>query len=112
MPDKYDEQIAELLKDEPTPKEFSKRVNKEWGRSRGLFAFAASPGFCEDYALTGCLTMIREGSWIAETPELTLEIKQDERIPTSWSGITPEHLPIFAEWQRRLDRELNREPQL
>lgn len=54
----------------------------------------------------GCLSMIRNGSFEAETDELTREIKVDERIPRTEHLITLESLPVFAEWQRRLDREL------
>ncbi len=59
----------------------------------------------------GCLTQIhddpdRYGAW---TPELTKEIVADDRIPTQ-PGITPENLPVFAEWQRKVDAALNREP--
>ena len=72
----------------------------------GLFAMAAT------HRKRGCLTMIRRntGEYCAETPELTLAIIADTRIPTSVHDINPCHLPVFAEWQRRLDCELNREP--
>lgn len=54
----------------------------------------------------GCLTQIRCGGWNAETVKLTLAIRADERIPDLSDGITPDNLHAFAQWQRRLDREL------
>lgn len=59
----------------------------------------------------GCLTQIRlHKEVIAPTPELTALIKNDKRIPTHPTRITPAHLPIFAIYQRQLDAELGREP--
>lgn len=37
-----------------------------------------------------------------------LTLAADKRIPKKPEGITPENLKHFAEWQRRLDIELNR----
>lgn len=110
MPDKYDEQIAELLADDPYDREFRDRVRTLWQRGEGLFAFAYNPETrdepCWKY---GCLTMIHDGpEYKAQTPELTEAIRADGRIPDDPDEIEPEHLPVFAEWQRRLDRELNR----
>lgn len=56
---------------------------------------------------SGCLTQIRArpfryGSKLAQAAE----IADDERIPIDPTEITVESLPVFAEWQRRLDREL------
>lgn len=56
----------------------------------------------------GCLTMIKNGGYVAETPELTVAIRADERIPYTQREIKPEHLPVFAEWQARIDKELGR----
>jgi len=53
----------------------------------------------------GCLTMVRAGL-SAATEELTLAIRADARLPDDETKITVEHLPVFAEWQRRLDKEL------
>ena len=79
-----------------------------------LFRFASRSGGGErvERGVCGCLTMIRGGGgrWIAATPELDLAIRQDERIPMDGAEITPDHLPIFAGWQRRIDRELGRTP--
>lgn len=69
----------------------------------------------------GCLTQIRRDAkdilpvinyvnipYCAITPDLTKEIALDTRIPDSPDRVGLEHLPVFAEWQRRLDKELNR----
>lgn len=61
----------------------------------------------------GCLTTIRglyyAGNYpFAATDELTEAIQNDERIPHDERYIEVSHLPIFAEWQRRLDKELGR----
>lgn len=58
----------------------------------------------------GCLTLVRCGSMDAQTPELTDAIRADERLPLQVDDITREHLPVFAEWQRRIDKELGRTP--
>lgn len=56
----------------------------------------------------GCLTQIRQGVLYpdAETEKLTHEIAADERIPDKLGEVTVDDLPVFAEWQRRLDKEL------
>ena len=55
----------------------------------------------------GCITQVKCGA-MAATSELAKAIFNDNRIPSSWTEITVAHLPIFAEWQRRIDKELNR----
>ena len=60
----------------------------------------------------GCLTMIREWGYTAATPELTRLIKEDDRIAKIEKIITMRGnelrnaLQPFAEWQRRLDKEI------
>lgn len=63
----------------------------------------------------GCLTQVRrsENTLDAWTPELTAAIRADERIPGSIEGISKLRddelraaLQPFAEWQRKLDREI------
>jgi len=44
----------------------------------------------------------------AYTDDLTERIRADERIPDDPDRITVAHLPVFAEWQRILDKELKR----
>lgn len=38
--------------------------------------------------------------------ELTHAIRSDDRIPENAREITLEHLPVFKEWQERLDKEI------
>lgn len=53
----------------------------------------------------------------AWTDELTEEILEDFRIPEIFAShdykprITVELLPLFAEWQRKIDKVLNRNPE-
>lgn len=58
----------------------------------------------------GCLTQVKSGRIRACNSELTNRIRSDDRIPNTGEHITVKHLPIFAEWQRVLDKELGREP--
>lgn len=110
--DAYDE-IVEALKKTPDS-EFRQRAfsawNEPWAFPEGILF-----GFCEpnrfDYGSPcGCLTMVKEGTRRAATLELTLEIRADDRLPKFDSGITKENLHVFAEWQRRMDRDLGRKP--
>lgn len=71
-----------------------------------LFQFANKSGCAED-PKCGCLTGIKNFYFEAATPELTVAIKADSRIP-ELHDITAASLPIFAEWQRRIDKELGR----
>lgn len=67
-----------------------------------LFAFAGP-----QHSPYGCLTQIRRNrTRRAATDALTSAIRDDERLPKESMDIHPEHLNVFAEWQRRLDREL------
>jgi hypothetical protein len=59
----------------------------------------------------GCLTQIRAFDYVkAYTPELTAAIRADDCLPRYVQNITPAHLPVFAEWQRKIDMEFNRTP--
>lgn len=102
MSDKYDEQIEYLVKN---PQE----ISSHWVSGRGLFQLTCLGG--------GCLTMIRKGRALAPTPELSVAIRADERIPKDASelsarfyGATPaerrELLQPFAEWRRKIDQEI------
>ena len=75
----------------------------------GLFAFV-EPGGGRAHTECGCLTQIRDLDEVACTEELTQAIRADERIPVSARRIGACDLPVFAEWQRRIDRALNRTP--
>lgn len=92
----YDAQIKRLT-------ENPENIYGEWVGGTGLFAY------CGDKSLNpriGCLTMIRDGSLrVAATPELTEAIRADKRIPADATKIRPEHLPVFKEWQERIDAE-------
>lgn len=80
-----------------------------WERGIGIFRFAARN--TEMVPRCGCLTMIRCFAGInAETEELTKAIRADHRLPKSFQDMAPCHYPVMAEWQRRLDAELGREP--
>lgn len=100
--DKYDRQILELTR-------YPDRIMKHWGNGWGLFQFATPSGKSEPnlYPECGCLTMISSTpAYEASTEELTEAIRNDPRIPVDPELIEVEHLPIFAEWQRRLDKEI------
>lgn len=124
MPDKYDKAIA-LLAQAP---DFKKEVYQAWNepsshRAGCLFTVvtddSAKTHFREDRLQCGCLTQIRQdrykeintvdGPWVALTDDLTERIRKDDRIPDDPKQIeTVEQLQIFAEWQRIIDRELDR----
>lgn len=105
--DKYDEAI-EYLTAHPD------EILLAWSDRPGdqhphhcLFIYANASGEFSSRGFLGCLTQIRSGGpWRAETSELTAAIAADDRLPDHWDGITPNDLPVFAEWQRRLDREI------
>lgn len=86
-PDKYDLEIAKLT-------EHPELIKQYWGRCRPLFQFCGS----------GCLTQIRRGGNWSYTAELTAAIRADERIPKDVADITVADLPVFAEWQRKIDK--------
>ena len=101
MKDVYDLEIERLqaIPDE----EFNSEVYGVWLMGEGLFKFL------DKYNQGGCLTMVKEGKYDAylngEVDDgLTLEIRQDERIPDSSDDITKQSLSVFAEWQRRVDK--------
>lgn len=103
MADKYDEAVAYLT---ARPDE----IYDSWLCAESLFQFV-EPIDGNDEKVCGCLTEIR-GSYdiCAWTDELTAAIRADERLPRNAEDITPAHLPVFAEWQRRIDKELGRTP--
>lgn len=118
-PDKYDRAIAYLT-------EHPEQIRDAWSGAYehpggSLFRFAGPSAYldCPDWTkqICGCLTQISKtadwlpddpNKYVAWTPELTEAIAADERIPKRPEHIRVEHLPVFAEWQRKLDRELNR----
>jgi hypothetical protein len=52
------------------------------------------------------LTAIRACWGIAATEEITTMVREDRRLPDDPAKITLEHLPLFAEYQRLLDKEV------
>lgn len=107
FPDKYDKAISYL-------KEFPSEIFPAWRDPSThvcgcLFQYANYNGEFNMHVKYGCLTQIRGTNYkVAATDKLTNEIRQDERIPDSYDRITVDNLHVFAEWQRRLDKELNR----
>ena len=112
MKDKYDEAVEYLT---ARPEEILETWTYPSSKQAGcLFGFATPDPFVRAFnkeqagRLCGCLTEIKGRGQDAWTDELTAAIRGDERIPSHGAYITVEHLPIFAEWQRRIDKELNR----
>lgn len=106
--DKYDKAIALLTKRVGAGEVDA--IHKAWiapfeNRAGCLFAFT---GRDPRDRTCGCLTQVSKGMADAATPELTRAIFTDGRIPMYPDEITLADLPVFAEWQRRLDRELGR----
>jgi len=97
MPDKYDLAI-EILKKNPTTMIGEAWTDPEHHEAGCLFMWANKS--------TGCLTQIRKYQESSRNYPQIEEIAKDERIPKDWDEITVETLPVFAEWQRRLDKEL------
>jgi hypothetical protein len=120
--DKYDLEIERLINLPGSSTEAA------WLDGALLFQFASPSGDvgqCPNGQKCGCLTMIRNAAnsaskFAAWTHSLTMEIASDERIPLSvtnlidgWSVLSPDQrrdkLQPFAEWQRRLDKEIRNE---
>jgi hypothetical protein len=128
--DKYDVAIAYLRQcyEEDHVRMIFEAWNSPMETNPGsaLFQFTYQNGYKIHHSC-GCLTQVRSGK-VAATPELTLEISKDSRIPMDFPDIEdfnwthPEDikeykqalrpiidaLEVFAEWQRRLYIELNR----
>lgn len=123
-PDDLDENMNRLLN---SGDDFTNAVDDSWSYAEPLFAFvnpdaanAATPQTNYDFgydphdpmrARCGCLTMIKSNQWhhAFKAPqiideELTAAIKADRRLPDDPANIQPEHLPVFAEWQRFIRR--------
>jgi hypothetical protein len=109
--DKYDKAIAYLKKN-------PEMITSCWnipnnGNSGGCLFQVCSPtgnilDDCFYPSQYGCPTQVASREKKAFTREITLEIRQDTRIPRWAHDITVKNLHVFAEWQRRLDKELNR----
>lgn len=109
--DKYDEAV-EYLRENP------ELIYDRWNypmREHGVLFGYVSPKRDEMYPdpgskICGCLTQVKAHVHDAYTATLTEAIRQDARIPEDAADLTEDHLEVFAEWQRRIDRELGREP--
>ena len=97
--DKYDRAVAYLTKRPHLIYNAWSHGFMENFHIRARVLFSAAGGFhgC------GCLTQVKSGS-PAHTPALERAIRADIRIPWNADEITVKSLPVFAEWQRRLDR--------
>lgn len=110
MSDKYDNAV-EFFRKHPDAVRFA--WAKPLSHPHGcLFQWASRTGRPKELSykevFCGCLTMIRKNHQyeVEGRPDLTEEIRSDNRIPKGMSSIRIDHLPIFAEWQRRLDHEI------
>lgn len=107
MKDVYDLEVERLT-------ENPELIIESWKNAKPLFGFCTSSRHSFEWEPAakecGCLTMVCNESGEAATDELTKLILADERLPISPSHITAENLPVFAEWQRKMDKLLNRKP--
>lgn len=110
--DKYDEAIAWLT-------EHPDQIQAAWWPPDGDEILATQQAHCLFQTTAprplgakpcGCLTEIRCAPHLftGPSPSLHDQIAGDNRIPKAFDEIGAEHLPVFAEWQRRLDKELGR----
>lgn len=114
MGDKYDKAIAYLT-------EHPEEIFNAWSINGTADDPREHPAHClfqrtdgndyDDDSHCGCLTEVKamcDKRPRAPTYALTIAIRNDTRIPTDVEQITVADLPVFAEWQRRIDKELNR----
>ena len=106
MADKYDLEI-EQLRQNPELIEHHWNMGYLYSQRYPLFQPCADRRVLNGM-FCGCLTQVKDRKYPAATPELTKAIQADDRIPTLPENITLDMLPVFAEWQRRLDKELGR----
>lgn len=104
----YDEQIAYLTAN-------PSKIMVQWAGAEGIFKFAGSPmaedGSGDSEGIEhGCLTMIRNNPLRNKVfingqinEELSQLVAADERLPKRVEEIEVRHLPIFKEWQERID---------
>jgi hypothetical protein len=104
MKDKYDKAVQHLTQN-PGEIYMSWRFPGEFPGGC-LFNFAGDKDRYGERC--GCLTQVKDKVSRAQTPALTKAIRADARIPKGPQWITAKDLPVFAEWQRRLDKELKR----
>lgn len=107
--DCYDKAVAYLTQH---PEEIYKAWTQPRRHPAGCLFSVVNRRRDYDESRCGCLTQIRQSSddYEAPTPALTASIRADARLPDHPSDITPANLPVFAAWQRKIDKELNRTP--
>jgi len=103
----YDDAVEYLT---AHPEEISSAWKNPLNRRGGsLFAFASKNGMSQSNQKVGCLTAIRtpdSSFFVSEcSSEITEAIRADSRIPLWCDDTIVDSLPVFAEWQERLDRE-------
>ena len=117
MADKYDEAVAFLTENPDLIIDAWERdsLEGENARHQCLFDYVIPSQHGtyrrSDNQLCGCLTQIKGEcavGGVAWTDDLTDAIQEDDRIPEHQTKVTVEDLPVFAEWQRRIDKELDR----
>ena len=120
--DKYDRAIELLGEFKNDPENFRLEIRRAWfdaGLSSPtgcLFQFASpSCRRLEEIRIDGerhwigCPTLIHNSTYyVAWTKELTDRIRADSRIPNRPDDITYERLPVFAEYQREMDRTIRK----
>lgn len=105
--DFYDTEIERITRSSKPLNEFWLETSDRQARSP-LFAYVTPDRRCSLEG--GCLTQIKAGLTGACTPALARAIRKDQRLPKSGFLIELKHLPVFAQWQRRIDKMLKREP--
>ena len=110
--DRYDQEVERLSA--VADAAFDSHLWRSWSDAGPLFGFVSpspeDPTIQIDGAPCGCLTQVRGGCNPACTSALTEAIRADKRIPTEVGDIRRGHLPVFAEWQRKIDSILGRTP--
>ena len=96
MPDIYDEEVKRLT-------DCPRDISHAWNAATPLFAFVG----ILDGKHFGCLTEIKARPDCFKTNNpLINQIINDDRIPTNVKEIKVEHLPLFAEYQRIIDKKI------
>lgn len=100
--DIYDREVARLTANPDA-------IYESWNNFEPLFGFCGRDRTRSHFKY-GCLTQVKGGAFMAEDLELTQKIRSDTRLPKNEVSIRPEHLPVFAEYQRYMDVLFNRTP--
>ncbi len=116
MSDRFDKAVKHLTK---RPELIAETWNRAYATELGQRAFttaeraAHAASAClflncgnKGFPATGCLTQVCHNHQKAGTPELTKAIRADKKIPRNGDAIKVGDLQLFADWQRRIKREL------